>query len=422
MNELAQFLYYTNKVYALPKLLRGVRDQRLYPQIPLQPVLLTLLLGVVLRVSSYLDLAAQTLRRRWRRLVGASGPISHDTFGYVTERLEPEDLRRTISSVNRTLKTNKNLDQAKIHGLHFLSLDANEHFSSRSRCCDRCCQRQIKIKDAQGQIQEVTEYYHRNVFAHRGGPQFNMLVDLEPIRPGEDESQSALRLLGRFRRVEGVRSVDVVTVDGWYAKGPFLRAIEKLGWEWVVVLKQERLEVFREARQLLALEPPGPQFQDEQRQREVQLSEVKGLPFSEGYGKTVRVVRSQERWVEKKVVGGRKVRRQQQSQWWWMASAGLDAYPSQVIYRGGHRRWGIENEAFNQLTQFYHLEHCYHHEPGAMLVQMLILMLGFTLFTAFAKLHRKVVRLEKVSLKDLAHQLDLALVEDLPWEQWFACG
>ena len=66
-------------------------------------------------------------------------------------------------------------------------------------------------------------------------------------------------------------------------------------------------------------------------------------------------------------------------------------YPAKVIYDGGHRRWGIENKAFNELTQFYHLEHCYHHEPAAMLAQMLILM-------------------------------DLALEEDLPWDLWFACG
>ena len=57
-----------------------------------------------------------------------------------------------------------------------------------------------------------------------------------------------------------------------------------------------------------------------------------------------------------------------------------------------------------------------------MLAQMLILMLGFTLFTAFAQLHSQLLRLGEVSLKELAHRLDLALEEDLPWSQWFHCG
>jgi hypothetical protein len=42
---------------------------------------------------------------------------------------------------------------------------------------------------------------------------------------------------------------------------------------------------------------------------------------------------------------------------------------------------------FNELTQFYHLAHCYHHEPAAMLAQMLTLMLGFVLLSADALLH-----------------------------------
>ena len=56
-----------------------------------------------------------------------------------------------------------------------------------------------------------------------------------------------------------------------------------------------------------------------------------------------------------------------------------------------------------------------------MLAQMLILLLGFTLFTAFA-LHSQLVRLGKLTLKALAHELDLALEQDLPWDQWFHSG
>jgi len=92
------------------------------------------------------------------------------------------------------------------------------------------------------------EYYHRYVFAQINGPQLNVLLDVEPIRPGEGEAEAALRLLGRIRRVYGVRFFDAVTIDSWYVQGPFLQAVEKLGWEWIVVLKQERMEVFQEAR------------------------------------------------------------------------------------------------------------------------------------------------------------------------------
>jgi len=422
MNELARFLDYVTKVFALGRIVRGVRCHRPYPQIPTRPLFLSLLLGVVLRAGSYLDISQQTKRRRWQHLIHWSGRISDDAFHYVSERFHLEDLRQGLAEVPKRLKANKALESCKINGLLFLSLDANEHFQSRSRCCPCCCQRQIQETDAQGQKQTVIEYYHRYVFAQINGPQLNVLLDVEPIRPGEGEAEAALRLLGRIRRVYGVRFFDAVTIDSWYVQGPFLQVVEKLGWEWIVVLKQERMEVFQEARALSAAQKPALEFYDEMRDRQVQLWEVNDLDFSESYGAKVRVVHSQEQWVQQRVVGGKKTPQPQSSDWWWMVSEGLRGYPVGVVYAGGHRRWGIENKAFNELTQFYHLEHCYHHEPVAMLAQMLILLLGFVLFSAYAMLHSQRVRLGQVSLKELAHDLDLALEKAVRWELWFDSG
>lgn len=422
MNRLAQWLHYGQKLFALKTLLRGVRSERPFARIPTAPVLVSLLLGVVLRVSSYLDLSRQTRRRRWRHLCGLKDALSDDTFEYVTERLSLEDLRQSLARLNQRLKANKALESGKLGGLLFVSLDANEHFQSRSRCCEGCCQRQIEETDAHGQKHKVTEYYHRYVFAQINGPKFNALLDVEPIRPGEEECAAALRLLGRLRRVYGVRFFDAITVDAWYVQGPFLRAVEKLGWPWVVVFKQERMEAYQEARQLSRGCEPVVAFEDEERKKQVRLWEVKDLLLSESYGKTFRVVRSEEQWEETRIYGGIKRRQPQKSQWLWGASDGLDGYSGRLIYQAGHRRWGIENKAFNELTQFYHLEHCYHHEPVSMLAQMLILLLGFTLFSAFAQLHNKLVRLGGLSAKALTQELYLALEEDLPWEQWFASG
>jgi hypothetical protein len=422
MNQLAQFLTYVLKVFALNRVVRGVRTARPYGQIPTRSLFLSLLLGVVLRVGSYHDLAKQTKRRRWQHLIHWAERISEDAFYYVSERFYLEDLRQGLVSVNKTLKANKVLESGKINGLLPLSLDANEHFKSRSRCCPCCCQREIEETDEQGQKHTVTEYYHRYVFAQINGPKFNTLLDLEPIRPGEGEAEAALRLLGRIRRVYGPRFVDVITVDSWYVQGPFLKALDQLGWTWVVVLKQERMEVFQEARTLSAGRAPTEQFYDEVRERNVKLWEVQDLHFSGGYGRKVSVTHSQEQWTETKVVGAKKVSQSQTSDWWWMASEKLKGYPSRLVYEAGHRRWGIENKAFNELTQFYHLEHCYHHEPVAMLAQMLILMLGFVLFSAYALLHSQQVRWGQVSLKELAHDLDLALEEPVRWELWFDSG
>jgi hypothetical protein len=60
MNELAQFLNYLVKVFAMNRVARGVRSARPYAEIPTRPLFLSLLLGVVLRCGSYL--ARRSLR------------------------------------------------------------------------------------------------------------------------------------------------------------------------------------------------------------------------------------------------------------------------------------------------------------------------------------------------------------------------
>jgi hypothetical protein len=422
MNLHAQWLAYTRKVFHLNQLVQGIRDTRPYPVIPTRPVVLSLLLGAVLRRKSYLQVAAQTRRRSWQRLIHWDEPLSHDTLEYVAERLELADLRRTLAAVAKQLKTNKALESCKLNGLLFLSLDANEHFKSRSRCCEQCCQRTLEETDAHGQKHRVIEYYHRYVFAQLNGPKLNVVLDVEPIRPGEGEAAAALRLLGRLRRVYGPRFFDAVTVDAWYVQGPFLKAVTKLGWAWVVVLKQEALTLLQEARALSQGQTPQLEFNDPRRQRDVQLWAVEDLTLSDTYPQPVRVVHTHEQWTEVKVLGGQKTKRAQSSDWWWVASPELRGYPAPLVYHAGHRRWGIENQAFNELTQFYHLPHCYHHEPVAMLAQMLILLLGFVLFNAFVALHCQPLRLGQMSRQELVENLNLALAEDLPWDQWFESG
>lgn len=187
MNQLVQFLGYVTKVFALGRLARSVRCQRPYPRIPTRCLFLSLLLGVILRAGSYLALSQQTKRRRWQHLIHWGQRISDDAFVYISERFYLEDLRQSLAEVNKTLKANKALESCKINGLLFLSLDANEHFQSRSRCCPCCCQREVEETDAHGQKRKVIEYYHRYVFAQLNGPKFNPLLDLEPIRPGREK-------------------------------------------------------------------------------------------------------------------------------------------------------------------------------------------------------------------------------------------
>lgn len=411
MNLLRRLCSYAKKVYRLPQLLAGVRNRRSQPEIPTRCISSTLWLASLMRASSFLQLQSETARRGWQRLTGWSASISDDALAYALERYDLEDLRQVLVQIHKTLKRNKALESAKINGLLVVALDANEQFHSRHRCCESCCQRTIKVKDRDGQIREVTEFYHRQVYAQLHGPDFSLILDLESIRPGEDEAAAALRLLGRMRRTYGPRFFDLVTVDAWYATEPFFKAVRKLGWPVVAVLKQERYDIYKEATDLSREQTPK---EMQIKERQIQLWDLRHLSF--GQSNSMRVVLAQESWEQNHRVGTEKIRQTFQSHWRWLLDEQLNGYGPEVIWRIGHQRWGIENHAFNELTQHYHLTHCPHHEPIAIMAWLLFLVLGFTIFELFVHLNSKWWCQGRTTMKELWRQIDLAMERVLELE------
>lgn len=149
-NQLSQFVSYAQKRFDLPLLAGCFADARSQPNIPSRAVGLSLVLGEVVQIPSLLQLQAETKVPQWQRWVGYPQEISHDTFGYASERMDPAQLRRAAIWINRKLKRGKAFEPNKINGLWVVSLDANEQFCSDHRCCEDCLTREVTGKDAQG--------------------------------------------------------------------------------------------------------------------------------------------------------------------------------------------------------------------------------------------------------------------------------
>jgi hypothetical protein len=92
--QLSQFVTYAQKRFDLPWLAGSFADSRPQPEIPSRAVWLSLILGEVVHIPSFLQLEAETKLPQWQRWVGYKDKISHDTFAYVSERLAPAQLRR----------------------------------------------------------------------------------------------------------------------------------------------------------------------------------------------------------------------------------------------------------------------------------------------------------------------------------------
>lgn len=407
--QLSRFVAYARQRFDLSLLAGCFADGRSRPDIPARAVGLSLVLGEVVHIPSLLQLQEETNWPQWQEWVGYAHPISHDTFGYASERMDPAQLRRAGIWINRKLKRGKAFEANKINGLLVVSLDANEQFCSDHRCCQDCLRREVTCKGPQGQEFKKTQYYHKQVYAQLSGPELSVILDMEPMRQGEEECAAALRLLRRMRQKYGPRFFDVAVVDSWYANGPFLKTVvEELGWPIIAVLKQERYEAHQEALALTRGQKPA--LVVERDGRQVQIWDVPSVRFTDTYPGPVRVVRVRERWSQRQRVGQEWQTGQKEQNWLWVVAGDLDGYEGAAIRDMGHLRWKIENNAFGQLTQHWHLTHCAHHHPVAVLALLWIKIIAFTLFHAFAILHGKLFRLGKTTLQEVRKQIYRSLL------------
>ena len=407
-NDLPRFVGYAKKMFKLNLLAGAFTDSRCDPVIPTRSVSLSLLLGEVTQVPSMLQVQSETQLPQWQQWVGYKDRISDDALGYAVQRMDPEQWRRGAIWINRKLKRGKAFEESKVNGLLTVSLDANEQFSSDHRCCPDCLTRQITRHDAQGQPVEHTQYYHKQVYAQLSGPRLSVLLDVEPMRQGEEECAAALRLLVRIREKYGPRFFDLIVVDAWYTNGPFLKAVVEMGWPVIAVLKQERYDIYGETLALTQGQLPTETV--ERDGRKVEIWDLPNMTFTQTYTEPVRVVRVRETYQKRERIGGKWVISQKEQNWIWVVAGDLDGYGGSVIRDFGHLRWKIENNAFNELTQAWHLTHCARHHPVALQVLLWIKIIAFTLFHAFAILHGKVYRLGKVTLQELRKRIYRSLL------------
>jgi len=210
----------------------------------------------------------------------------------------------------------------------------------------------------------------------------------------------------------GNRFFDILLLDSLYAQAPVLRLTQELGWDVVIALKQERRELYQNAMGLFQARPADSEFERRQEgeYRRVRLWQAADLPFTQDCPLPVRVVRSEEEVTRRKIQGGKPCLETTRQQWLWISTLEDQAFPAQLIWQLGHLRWKNENNGWNDLTQNWALKHGFLHAckhrpktvaPSGKLQSVpnrglaavvLILCLAFTLFSAFALLHSKLLR------------------------------
>jgi hypothetical protein len=395
---------------------------------PPSAVFLAAFHGFVFRLPSFQQLEAELTQPALQRWIGADRAFHDDVLRYSLSGFQLESLERMLVQVNRTLKRNKALDTGRVQGRIVAALDGIEVLSSYSRCCDSCLERRVFVRQAGVKVEQV-QYYHRAVGCQIVNSSCKPFMAIEWLQPREGEDTAALRLLGKLPDLYGSRFFDILLLDALYAQAPVLKLAERNGWDLVISLKQNQRDLYQSAIRLFASRSAD--FNGTERQQgksyQFQLWDSEGLPFSADHPQPVRVVRSEEKLTQNRYRRGALQPETTEHEWLWITTLDAQAFPATLVRRLGHDRWKQENNGWNDLTQNWAFKHGFLHAcrhrpqtPNAegerkpvanrgLAAVAIILLLAFTLCSAFIHCHSKIFRRYPTSTIEVAHQLRSSL-------------
>jgi hypothetical protein len=382
-------LRYSDKVFHLRDLIKGIGDNRQRRQIAMEWIFAAGLVMAIGQLGSLNALEQTQGVIYWRRWVGGR-KASADTMGYGFAHIDGDSIRAIIRQVYSQLKRNKALESPRA-GIIALIMDGHESHNSQKRCCKGCLQRRLDTKHG-----KKIEYYHRHVMASLVFEGICLPLDMEPQRPGEDEVKCATRLLERVLK-NYPRAFDFIIADGLYARASFFKFVIKHGKDMIAVLKDDRRDLLKDAKGLFRREQARV-YQDGQVKKE--CWDIENFTSWDQLDVPVRVVCSRET---------KKIKRQKTktiedevSEWVWVSTIPRRKLGTENFIKFAHDRWKIENNGFHELVNQWHADHVYRHDPVAIEAFGLTTMLAYILFHAFIGRNLKAVYRVKYTKKHIA--------------------
>jgi len=372
---------HAEKIFDLSGLLASVHDQRPLPRTPTAVILKAALAMFWARLGSLNALESVSAARFWRRWLEHSAP-SADTIGRVQSTVDVGQLRDGLHEVYTRLKRNKALPLNL--GLDVAVLDGHEQNTSYRRHCAGCRHRTVKTEHG-----ERIQFYHRQVTllllpgARPNGKPLRILLDCEPMSADEDEVATATRLLARVL-ASYPRAFDLVLADALYATAPFFNFLIDHGKHALVVLKDERRNLYQDVTGLFEHRAPQCGKRCGRDCRWWDFSELASWPQVQT---PLRVVRSLETYSVRRQLD--QTVSQETSDWIWVTTLLRQPAPTERIVAWGHQRWDIENFGFNELVNGWGADHVYKHESHAIEAFLLLAFLAYNVFHAFLNLNLK---------------------------------
>jgi len=352
-----RLLQYVRQGLRLKGYLEVPGDGRRFPQIPAKAMLWALLLGQILRESSFHALESLVGSGR-RRSLGVSHKFGDDALGYFTERLDPTPTRRAAIQIVRQAKRNKAFQNNHFVGL---ALDGTTAGRCRQQQCSLCRPWRAAA------TRQIAGYRHHLVMLSVVGTGLALPLDVEPFGAGDSEYAAGQRLLRRVVPQLGPRFADYLAVDGEFATAPFLHACDHLGLPVVARLKGNLPDLYQAAKKRFSRRPAQLSFRSG-RDR-IELWDADDFdPWESLRWPTVRVLYYRQRKPDGTVIEA-----------YWLTNLSPQRVSPRSVFRMAKSRWEIENQGFNEAKNQHELEHIPHHHNNSLLLAWLLNALALTI-------------------------------------------
>jgi len=397
---LRRILAYARKVLRWEEHLDAITDSRPRPEIATPVVMRSAAMMFLSRQGSLNAFEQSGGSTFWHKWLGCGTP-SADTVGRVADVIDADGLRELGHAVYTRLKRNKALRPFP-NGVLLGVLDGHESHATYRRHCTGCLERTIHTANG-----DRIQYYHRHVTLELVAPGMCLALDAEPIEPGEGEVAAGLRLLERVIAAYP-RAFNFVLGDALYAEAKVFNYVLSKGKDMMAVLKDERRDLYTDARALFDEMPPVMLGRGN---RQCECWDIEGFTSWPQVTESVRVVRSVERYTTHRQLTDED--EQLEAHWMWVTTASPRRASTRWMVHFGHRRWAIENEGFKELKTRWHADHVYKHTSEAMLAFLLLVMVCLNVFMAFYRLNLKPAWRRGCSMLHISHLISAELYQGI---------
>ena len=403
------FETYLDKVFAFSAKVGALPDSRQSPRHHGKKIFDAVFLGAACQFPALHRIETECKSGALSKRIGC---LSEDAIGYALERQDPSAIFALSCDFARQLKRNGIFRSDWSRGLVVAAVDGIEICSSFARSCDHCMERKVKHM-VDGELREELQYYHRICAVTVVSSAFPIPLGIRFQKDGETEVNCSLSLLQDLLDRVGRRFLDLLVADALYLQAPFVRAVEALGLNWVVNVKDNQPELLAEAQRLTAA---AALHRDSDEKQELQLWHAPEVywPVANRSVRVVKTVRTQRKnriCVHLNEAGRRRPQKQmviEQSTNFYASNLELGTIPPVFVHQLGRSRWVIDTEVFQTITTDGHLKNPSVHQGRgqALLVLTMIRVLAFTLTLVF--FHRQVrshLRSCSIGFCDLAQRL-----------------